>query len=120
MPLCWLSIIQESTAVIYQCSPAAWRDTIASVRAPTRPVLRSRTMEIRGKATDRHGRVWTGTVVCEDEAEEADFRFWYEGMTPEERVAAVEECLLSSLKAKGIHEIPRLRRVARSALPPEI
>jgi hypothetical protein len=70
-------------------------------------------MEQRGQAKDRHGRTWTATVVSEEEAEEADFRFWYEGLTPEERVNAVQDCLLSSLKAKGIREIPRLRRVHR-------
>jgi hypothetical protein len=70
-------------------------------------------MERRGQATDRHNRTWTATVVSEAEAEEADFRFWYEGLSPEERVNAVQDCLLSSLKAKGIREIPRLRRVYR-------
>ena len=70
-------------------------------------------MEKRGQATDRHGRVWEARVLSQDEAEEEDFRFWYEDLTPEERVRAVEECLLSSLKAKGINEIPRLRRVCR-------
>ncbi len=61
----------------------------------------------------RHGKVWTGVVIDQEEAEEEDFSFWYEGLTPEQRVEAVEDCLLSSLKAKGIHEIPRLRRVYR-------
>ncbi len=61
----------------------------------------------------RRGKVWTGMVVDQDEAEEEDFRFWYENFTPAQRVEAVEDCLLSSLKAKGIHEIPRLRRVYR-------
>lgn len=70
-------------------------------------------MERRGQAVDRHHRTWTATVVSEDEAEEADFRFWYEGLSPEERVDAVADCLLSSLKARGIREIPRLRRVHR-------
>jgi hypothetical protein len=70
-------------------------------------------MEKRGQATDRHGRVWEARVLSEGEGEEEDFRFWFEGMTPEERVRAVEECLLSSLRAKGINEIPRLRRVYR-------
>lgn len=70
-------------------------------------------MERRGQATDGYGSVWTATVVAEDEAEEADFRFWYEGLSPEERVLAVEECLLSALKTKGIDEIPRLRRAHR-------
>ena len=70
-------------------------------------------MERRGQVTDRHNRTWTATVVSEDEAEEEDFRFWYEELSPEERVNAVQDCLLSSLKAKGIREIPRLRRVYR-------
>lgn len=70
-------------------------------------------MERQGQATDRHGRVWAARVLSEDEAEEEDFRFWYEEMTPEERVRAVEACLLSSLQAKGINEIPRLQRVCR-------
>ena len=70
-------------------------------------------MEQRGQAKDHHGRTWTATVLSEDETEEADFRFWYDGLSPEERVNAVQDCLLSCLKAKGIHEIPRLRRVYR-------
>ena len=70
-------------------------------------------METRGQAEDRYGRVWVARVVSEHEAEEEDFRFWYEGLSPEERVRAVEDCLLSSLKAKGVNEIPRLRRVCR-------
>ena len=70
-------------------------------------------MERRGQAKDRHGRVWVARVVSEDEAEEEDFRFWYEDLTPEERVRAVEDCLLSSLKARGVNEVPRLRRVCR-------
>lgn len=70
-------------------------------------------MQVRGKAVDRHGRTWEARVLTQDEAEEEDFRFWYEGLTPEERVDAVADCLLSSLKARGIHEIPRLRRVCR-------
>jgi hypothetical protein len=70
-------------------------------------------METRGTATDRHGRPWTANIVRRDEAADEDFRFWYENLTPEQRVIEVEACLLSSLKAKGIHEIPRLRRVSR-------
>jgi hypothetical protein len=70
-------------------------------------------MEKRGQATDRHGRTWVARVGSQDEAEEEDFRFWYEELTPEERVRAVEDCLLSSLKARGVNEIPRLRRVCR-------
>jgi hypothetical protein len=74
-------------------------------------------MKQRGQAIDRHGRTWTATVVSEAEAEEADFRFWYEGLSPQERVNAVQDCLLSALKAKGIREIPRLRRVHRVLEP---
>jgi len=70
-------------------------------------------VETRGQATDRHGRTWTARVVSQDEAEEEDFRFWYEELTPEERVRAVEDCTLSALKARGINEIPRLRKVCR-------
>jgi hypothetical protein len=70
-------------------------------------------MEQRGRAVDRHGRVWTARVVDRTEAADEDFRFWYENLTPEQRVEAVEECLLSALKAQGIDEIPRLRRVSR-------
>ena len=39
---------------------------------------------------ERQGRPWTLSKVRWEEAEDADFRFWYEGLTPEERVAAVE------------------------------
>lgn len=70
-------------------------------------------MEQRGTATDRHGRTWRASVVGRAEADEQDFRFWYDGLTPEQRVAAMADCLLSSLKAQGIDEIPRLRRVSR-------
>lgn len=70
-------------------------------------------MELRGKAVDRHGRTWSATVVDRAEAADEDFRFGYDNLTPEQRVEAVEECLLSALKAKGIDEIPRLRRVSR-------
>jgi hypothetical protein len=70
-------------------------------------------MEKRGQATDRHGRTWVARIVSQEEAEEEDFRFWYEELTPEERVRAVEDCTLSALKAKGVNEIPPLRRVCR-------
>jgi len=61
---------------------------------------------------ERDGRRWTIRVVAAEEAEQADFDFWFE-RTPEERVAAVADCLLSALKTRGIDEIPRLRRVCR-------
>lgn len=70
-------------------------------------------MKRRNRTTDRQGRTWTAAVVSKGEAAVADFRFWYEELTPEQRVAAVAECLSSSLKTRGVDEVPRLRRVAR-------
>ena len=70
-------------------------------------------MEERGRTTDRHGRVWKATVVRRDDVADDDFRSWFDNLTPEERVLQVEEGLLSSLKAQGINEIPRLQKVAR-------
>ena len=58
-------------------------------------------MERRGQAVDRHGRTWTGAIVHKSEAAAEDFRFWFVGMTPEERVLAVGDCLLSALKARA-------------------
>ncbi len=46
-------------------------------------------------------------------AAEEDARFWWEELTPEERVVAVDACLESALRAKGIQRVPRLRRTAR-------
>jgi hypothetical protein len=70
-------------------------------------------MPERKRLVDQKGRTWTLTRVRLEEAEEEDFRFWYEELTPEERVAAVGDALASCLKARGIHEVPRLRRVHR-------
>jgi hypothetical protein len=66
-----------------------------------------------GKTVDRHGRTWTATVLPVEESEREDFRFWFEELSPDERVKAVGECLASSLKARGVDELPRLRRVSR-------
>jgi hypothetical protein len=63
--------------------------------------------------TDRRGRTWTLERVRLEDAEEADFRFWYERLTPEERVAQVGVALANCSKAKGQDEVPRLRRVHR-------
>jgi hypothetical protein len=57
--------------------------------------------------------VWTVSLVKWEDAEEEDARFWYEQMTPDERVNAVADCLLSCLKARGINALPRFRRVHR-------
>src|SRR5687768_12187941 len=61
----------------------------------------------------RDGRVWTISRVRVEDAEEADFRFWYENLTPGERVNAVADATLSCLKTRGINELPRFRRVHR-------
>jgi hypothetical protein len=67
----------------------------------------------RSEARDRQGRVWSVAIVPKAEAEEEDFRFWYEELTPAQRVDLVQECLLSCLKAKGLDGLPRFRRVYR-------
>jgi hypothetical protein len=67
----------------------------------------------RSEVRDRRGRVWTVSVVPTVEADEEDFRFWYEELTPGQRVDLVDECLLSCLKTKGLDGLPRLRRVYR-------
>lgn len=67
----------------------------------------------RSVAKDRHGLTWEIALVPTKLAAKEDFAFWYTKLTPEERVDAVHECLLSALKARGINGPPRLRRVAR-------
>jgi hypothetical protein len=67
----------------------------------------------RSQARDRRGRLWTMTVVPKAEAAEEDFRFWYEELTPAQRVDLVDQCLLDCLKTKGKNGLPRLRRVYR-------
>ena len=70
-------------------------------------------MSERVHITDRHGKIWTVAKVRKDQAEAEDFRFWYEGLTPEQRVEAVAEALEGCLKTRGIDAVPRLRRVHR-------
>lgn len=65
------------------------------------------------RSFDRGGRRWTVRRVRREDAEDADFDFWFDGMTPEERVMAVHDALESSLKAQGFDGVPRLRRVHR-------
>jgi len=65
------------------------------------------------KTFNRNGRVWTLSKIRLAEAEEEDFRFWYEGMTAAQRVDAVYDALEMSLKMKGVNAVPRLRRVHR-------
>ena len=70
-------------------------------------------MAERRQVTDARGRVWIVSRVRWTEAEAEDFRFWYEELTPEQRVEAVAEALESCLKTRGLDGIPRLRRVHR-------
>src|SRR3989338_5596142 len=65
------------------------------------------------KVIDPRGRIWTVAKVEWKNAEEEDFRFWYEGLTPEERVDTVAAALESCLKTRGRNGISRLRRVHR-------
>jgi hypothetical protein len=70
-------------------------------------------MTERRRVTDGRGRTWVISKVGRSRADAEDFRFWYEELSPEERVVAVERALESSLKAKGRRGVPRLRRVHR-------
>ncbi len=65
------------------------------------------------KTIVRRGKTWTIRKVSLAEAEAEDFRFWYEELSPAERVEAVHEALLQCLKTRGINAVPRLRRVCR-------
>jgi hypothetical protein len=67
---------------------------------------------VQERRISRNGQTWTIARVSRIEAEERDFEFWQQ-LAPEERVAAVADCLLSCLETRGIDEIPRLRRVHR-------
>lgn len=67
----------------------------------------------RQQHRDADRRTWTVALVPVAQAEAEDARYWYEELTPEERVEAVFACVRSSLKAQGIERVPRLRRVAR-------
>jgi len=67
----------------------------------------------RGSAIDKYGRMWKARVVSMSEAEEEDFRFWFEGLSPEDRVNAVDSCLIGCLKTRGADGTARLRRVFR-------
>jgi hypothetical protein len=73
----------------------------------------------RSTIRDRRGRLWTLSAVPNEQADEEDFRFWFEELTPEQRVDLVDECLVSCLKTKGLHGAPRLRRVHRLVQRPQ-
>ncbi len=70
-------------------------------------------MPERRRVVDGRGRVWTVAKVAWEDAQAEDFRFWYEGLTPEERVEVVAESLEGCLKTRGRNGVPRLRRVHR-------
>jgi hypothetical protein len=65
---------------------------------------------------DGWGRTWTVEKIRRAAAADADFRFWYDGLTAEQRVGVVAEALESCLKARGLDGIPRLRRVHRRVI----
>jgi hypothetical protein len=67
----------------------------------------------RTAVTDRRGRTWTISTVPLAEAADEDARFWYEELTPAQRVELMPEVLLDCLKTRGIRELPRFRRVYR-------
>ena len=71
----------------------------------------------RKKVVDRRGRTWTLSKVRLEDAEDEDFRFWYEELTPEQRLEAVYDALEMCLKLKGVDAVPRLRRVHRLLKP---
>ena len=70
-------------------------------------------MASSNKTIQRRGRTWTLSKVRFRDAEDEDFRFWYENLLPEQRVEAVYDALEMSLKMKGVDAVPRLRRVHR-------
>ena len=70
-------------------------------------------MTLQRKTLQRNAQVWTLSRVPLEREEDEDFRFWYEGLTPSQRVDAVYEALEMCLKGKGVDAVPRLRRVHR-------
>ena len=72
----------------------------------------------RRRVVDGRGGTWLVSKIPWQEAEEEDLRFWYERLTPEERVMAVGEALESCLTTRGLHAVPRLRRVHRRIRAP--
>ena len=75
-------------------------------------------MPQRRRVVDAQGRTWTVSKVAWKDAEAEDFRFWYDGLTPEERVDAVGQALEGCLKTRGRNAVPRLRRVHRRVKRP--
>lgn len=51
----------------------------------------------RTQRVARQGRIWTISKIPWRDSEKEDFRFWYELLTPEERVEAVADALESCL-----------------------
>ena len=49
------------------------------------------------KILKRNGRTWTLSKVSLKDAENEDFRFWYEGLTPEQSIEAVYDALGASV-----------------------
>jgi len=49
-----------------------------------------------GSAVDKHGRMWKAKVMPLADVEEEDFCFWFEDLSPEDRVNSVDSCLMGS------------------------
>lgn len=84
-----------------------------SARAPKHPPVADKADPAKRREVVRGGRVWTIQKVRWEDAEETDFRFWHEGLSPEERVDAVQDALDTCLATRGDDAQPRLRRVHR-------
>jgi hypothetical protein len=70
-------------------------------------------MPKRRRVVDHRGRTWTATKTARRDADAEDFRFWFEELSPAQRVLEVEAALEQCLKARGQRGVPRLRRVHR-------
>ena len=80
---------------------------------PRAQILDPSNMVASRKTLRRNGRLWTVSKIRVEEAEPEDLRFWYDDLTPEQRVDAVYDALEMCLKVKGVDGVPRLRRVHR-------
>ena len=68
---------------------------------------------MRSEVRDARGRVWKIARVPERLLAAEDARFWRDELTPEERVDAVDACVVGWFEVRGKRGAPRLRRVSR-------
>ena len=69
----------------------------------------------RGSAIDKHGRMWKARVVSMAEAEEEDFRFWFESLPSGQPLRAQSQCS-ASLQTRR-HNIPLTVTTKATPLP---